>query len=576
MPRGGLFGKKHHHHKDDGQPQDEILELQNELSELRDEFDDTQSRLEIALSTSQSLEAQFTAERDSARKLGEALGASEARCEQLEHEKVAAEEVRKTAVSHLASEAVAHAEKAKEAKVQLDVREREMASLRRELEALQQRYPGLLLQDPSQEHTLEEASALQTEVQSATERASKLASTEAEQAARVRDLRSALEGTEASLSRARAEASSAMADRAGLEAELEAHHATAKELQASFQESGKAAQLDELQRVRELDNGIKRRDRLVSELRAQLERASQPAVSGTPSASPRLLLNLDGKQQDEALAEAKLRYEQSSQRSVALLGQLNEAESTCSILRSEYATLRESPVRPVPVASDDTSQAEVLRLRCEIEQAEESRSAQAVKTEELQAELLQEQTGRAVLVAEALAQQSLASASALQGAASSKEELLSEIRSMRNQVYAERSDLQAAFREELSQEQAMCKRAQEELRDAKLSLDATISQGAAEDRDLERHLEQELAEEVQRSRRLAEHAWRAEEGRHRLLCELSEAVEFEADLSNLAKQVGRAAKAIAVLTKGVPKAPDLRCAAQAPSIRPELDVSALM
>eukprot|EP00971_Amphidinium_carterae_P049550 976644-Amphidinium_carterae.1 len=134
---------------------------------------------------------------------------------------------------------------------------------------------------------------------------------------------------------------------------------------------------------------------------------------------------------------------------------------------------------------------------------------------------------------------------------------------MRNQVYAERSDLQAAYQEELAQERAKCKTAHEELRDAKQAWEARLSQGAAEERDLQRRLERELAEETERSRRLAEYAWQAEENRNRLLCELSEAVEFESDLSSLAKQVGRAADAMAVLTKGVPKAPDLRCAAQA-------------
>mmetsp|Transcript_40931 Transcript_40931/g.73989 ORF Transcript_40931/g.73989 Transcript_40931/m.73989 type:complete len:581 (-) Transcript_40931:6-1748(-) len=568
MPRAGIFGKKHHHHKDDGAAQDDIVELQKELSELREEFDDTQSRLQIALTTSQSLEEQFTIERESAKRLGEALHASEARCEQLEHERVAAEEIRKTAVSQLASEAVTHAEKAKEAKAQLALTEQSMASLRCEMESLQKCHPGL--HEPAQAQMVAEASALHVELQSAQESARHLVASEAQQAEKVKDLRSALAETEASLSRARAEASSAIAERAELQVDLETHHAAAKALQASFQENGMAAQLDELQRLRELDSEVKARDRLLSELRAQLDRPRQLAPS---MVSPRVLLNFDGRpqdKQDDALAQAKLRFEQNSQRSVALLAELNEAEETCAALRTEHETLRAAPpprsVSNLPAPQDAATEAEVARLRLEIERAEQHRSAQAAKTEELQAELLQEKAGRAALVAEALAQQSLASASALQGAEASKEELHNEIRAMRNQVYAERSDLQAAFREELAQEEAMCKRAQDELVSAQLALEANVAKGAADDRDLQHRLQTELAEEVERSARLAEHAWRAEEGRNRLLCEVAQAVEFEADLTTLAKQVGRAAKSIAVLTKGtVPKAPDLRCAAQAAS-----------
>lgn len=61
-----------------------------------------------------------------------------------------------------------------------------------------------------------------------------------------------------------------------------------------------------------------------------------------------------------------------------------------------------------------------------------------------------------------------------------------------------------------------------------------------------------LAEEAAKSRRLGEHALRAEQSRRRLLLELTQDEEAEADLVALAKVLGRAAKAIATITQEAP------------------------
>eukprot|EP00403_Amphidinium_massartii_P009042 CAMPEP_0178424578 /NCGR_PEP_ID=MMETSP0689_2-20121128/28281_1 /TAXON_ID=160604 /ORGANISM="Amphidinium massartii, Strain CS-259" /LENGTH=873 /DNA_ID=CAMNT_0020046217 /DNA_START=29 /DNA_END=2647 /DNA_ORIENTATION=- len=455
MPRAGIFGKKSNHHHNDAQ--EEQAELQNELSELREEFDDTKSRLEIAVSTSRSLEEQYILERDSASRLGEALEVSEARCAQLEQQKVASEEHRKAAAAQLASEAVTHKAKADEAKAQLATTERSLASLRSEMEALQ-RQPGL--QDPTLQQRADEANHLQSEVRSAQERARQCEAAEAEQASRVRELRSALDGTEASIARAQAEASRASEERTALEAEVERHQTASQALQQRFQENGLSAHLADLERLQQLDAEVRARDRLVLELRAQIE-ATPGVPSFSSTASPAQVKTTNGAHSAQAgrgdnLAEAEHRLEQSTRHSVELLAELNEAEETCSSLRVEYAALRDAQSPASAAASpanaaDDPRQAELQQLRQEIEVAEQNLRTKAAKNEELQAELLQEQTGRAALVQEALCQQNVASDAALQGAEASKDELMSEIRAMRNEIYAERSDFTVKFADGLAE-----------------------------------------------------------------------------------------------------------------------------
>lgn len=61
-----------------------------------------------------------------------------------------------------------------------------------------------------------------------------------------------------------------------------------------------------------------------------------------------------------------------------------------------------------------------------------------------------------------------------------------------------------------------------------------------------------LSEEVAQSRRLGKQALRAEESRRQLLHELAKDAETEADLEDLARVVGRAAKAIAAISREAP------------------------
>mmetsp|Transcript_67559 Transcript_67559/g.162207 ORF Transcript_67559/g.162207 Transcript_67559/m.162207 type:complete len:976 (-) Transcript_67559:23-2950(-) len=97
---------------------------------------------------------------------------------------------------------------------------------------------------------------------------------------------------------------------------------------------------------------------------------------------------------------------------------------------------------------------------------------------------------------------------------------------------------------EISSERAAYAEAREETRQVHQKRLQSATLDAASQK-----LEQQLSEEVQRSRRLGEYALQAEESRRRLLHELAEAAQVEADLTSLASLMGRAAKSITVITR---------------------------
>jgi len=119
-----------------------------------------------------------------------------------------------------------------------------------------------------------------------------------------------------------------------------------------------------------------------------------------------------------------------------------------------------------------------------------------------------------------------------------------------------------SLRAELTTEEAACAEAREEARGAKRALAEAHSEGggssgsraSAEAEDVER-LRQELSEETARSRRLGQHAVRAEQKRRRLMLELAEDATADADLAALAQVVARAARAIATISKEAPLLP---------------------
>mmetsp|Transcript_136817 Transcript_136817/g.354978 ORF Transcript_136817/g.354978 Transcript_136817/m.354978 type:complete len:1326 (+) Transcript_136817:94-4071(+) len=108
----------------------------------------------------------------------------------------------------------------------------------------------------------------------------------------------------------------------------------------------------------------------------------------------------------------------------------------------------------------------------------------------------------------------------------------------------------ARLRGVLSVEEAACAEAREEAREARRALkEANVVDN---DDDEVTQLRRALAEETAKSNRLGKHALRAEESRRRLLHELAEDAEAEADLVALAKVLGRAAKAIATISHEAP------------------------
>jgi len=86
----------------------------------------------------------------------------------------------------------------------------------------------------------------------------------------------------------------------------------------------------------------------------------------------------------------------------------------------------------------------------------------------------------------------------------------------------------------------------DELKEAKALVDRS---GVPLDAD---GLRAALAEEKAKSRRLGEHALRAEQSRRQLLHQLAEVAETEVDLEALAKVAGRAAKSIAIIGHEAP------------------------
>lgn len=112
----------------------------------------------------------------------------------------------------------------------------------------------------------------------------------------------------------------------------------------------------------------------------------------------------------------------------------------------------------------------------------------------------------------------------------------------------------ADLRAELNSEELACSKAREEALGAQEALREGIKGKSAESEDIHR-LRQALSEESAKSRRLGEHAMRAEESRRRLLHELAEGATADADLLALAKVLGRAAKAISTITKEAPLLP---------------------
>eukprot|EP00931_Biecheleriopsis_adriatica_P019154 TRINITY_DN1314_c0_g1_i4.p1 TRINITY_DN1314_c0_g1~~TRINITY_DN1314_c0_g1_i4.p1 ORF type:complete len:1439 (-),score=478.97 TRINITY_DN1314_c0_g1_i4:62-4378(-) len=105
------------------------------------------------------------------------------------------------------------------------------------------------------------------------------------------------------------------------------------------------------------------------------------------------------------------------------------------------------------------------------------------------------------------------------------------------------------LRAALAEEEAACAAAREEARGAKRALDEAIGGSHGSDVAEAARLRVLLSEEAAKSRRLGTHALRAEEGRRRLLQEIAEDAQVEADLATLAKVVSRTAKAISVISK---------------------------
>jgi len=124
-----------------------------------------------------------------------------------------------------------------------------------------------------------------------------------------------------------------------------------------------------------------------------------------------------------------------------------------------------------------------------------------------------------------------------------------ELEGLREQLAYERQQL-AAERQQLASERAAYADAREEAERTTQAL-AEANDGGS---DVER-LRMELTEEAAKSRRLLEHALRAEESRRRLLLELSKDAGADADFAALAKVIGRAAKAIATISREAPLVP---------------------
>merc|ERR1712060_274447 len=129
------------------------------------------------------------------------------------------------------------------------------------------------------------------------------------------------------------------------------------------------------------------------------------------------------------------------------------------------------------------------------------------------------------------------------------------------QVSAQHSEELIRLREALAIEEAACAAAREEVEEARRvsreacggssgSRSKVVQESSADDVD---HLRVALSEEIAKSRRLGEHGLRAEQSRRRLLHELAEEVNAEDDLIELAKVVGRAARAISTISRHAPQ-----------------------
>lgn len=81
---------------------------------------------------------------------------------------------------------------------------------------------------------------------------------------------------------------------------------------------------------------------------------------------------------------------------------------------------------------------------------------------------------------------------------------------------------------------------------------ADVSVAKSDGKEVVEELRQLLEEESAKSRRLGEHALRAEQSRRRLLLELAQDEEAEADMAALARVLGRAAKSIATINQEAP------------------------
>jgi len=124
---------------------------------------------------------------------------------------------------------------------------------------------------------------------------------------------------------------------------------------------------------------------------------------------------------------------------------------------------------------------------------------------------------------------------------------------------AEVAHLRAALQSEEEacvEAKAACAEAREEAaRGAKRALAAASGADAGAEAGEVHQLRRALSDEAAKSRRLCEQALRAEESRRRLLQEMLEDSQAEVDVVQLAKLVGRAAKAIAAVSEVAPVRP---------------------
>mmetsp|Transcript_34127 Transcript_34127/g.76189 ORF Transcript_34127/g.76189 Transcript_34127/m.76189 type:complete len:651 (-) Transcript_34127:9-1961(-) len=562
-PRGGLFGhkhkKRHERAAEAAQREAEAEEFRREADALREELDEVQERLEMVQSTSQHIENQFNDEKTKVDALQVAMHSFDEKSQELEVVRDASDTQRRVLVAQLSSELETHIAAARDGQAELQKAEAALATQKTEFQAAESKYAC--------RKSVEALPRLRSELSAAQEAEQAAAAAELRSVVECSELQSELESAQLQAQSMLTEATTQLEETASARREATAWRKAASRLHRKLDtlterqsmlgpraaEALRQAATGPFERVRaesvlghlemRWQSKVQERDALVAELQAQLPEGTRVPEKFYIGDDPKELHeesdadSLDDTVGDTSSIEVELEAAQAA--CVSLRAEVDEAQRSKADAAARQALHLEEQA--------EHREAEALALATFSEKLREieasSAAVQSAGTQAL-AELGQERVSRAVAVSEALAETSAVHAASMQHVDSSRKELLGELQQVQRELATDHADCTKRLRDEICSQSASCAETLEEVREVNRKRLEEASLDSASQK-----LEHQLSEEVERSRRFGEQTLHAEESRRRLLHELAESVQVEADITAVASLMGRAARSVAVITR---------------------------